>query len=383
MWKIADAWNEALYATEGCQGLSYKTCGALGEFQLCAATIYHGSHDDHSGGFGFVMSDLVERLERLNLMREQGHLSDDEFKTAKGQVLSGASTHSGTPLAASTEDKVRLSDSDGTTAKNRPLWLNAVAGVLIVSLGAGSTYWWIASGGWHTPEASAKVGVKNLNCRASASDTSDVQEVIPEGATLSMAEKKDGWAKVAGKDCWVKDEKLVWSKKAASVEEDEADQAKADLALMPARYDLTTNPNADAVSLATKLLNSGYECVMGPTREIGQTYAILDTEAGDMKYIAQARTGDLLDPHESVAKINGTTIELKGEDEGWLNNNTMRITSLEKADNGDILMFATITEGRWMGTPLWWMRCGTKSMGSESWWKNFTDTNHVIDVAYD
>jgi hypothetical protein len=331
------------------------------------------------------MSDLIEKLERLKLLREQGHLSDDEFNLAKAQVLGGTTLRSGTPSgpSADAEDVMRLSDGDRRSVKRRPIWLNAAGGVLIVSVGAASTYWWLASGGLPIPEASAKVGDKNLNCRASASFSSPVQEVISGGTTLSLAETEGGWTKVRGKDCWVKDENLVRDEMIVSDEEGKAEQPKSEQELMAARYDLTTNPNADAVALAKRLLNSGYECVMGPTREIGQTYAALDTKGGDIKYITKALTGDLLDPYESVANIEGLTIDLKGEDEGSLNDNTMRVTRLEKAENGDVLMFATITRGSWTSTPLWWMRCGSKSMGSDSWWKNFTDTNHVIDIAYD
>ena len=153
--------------------------------------------------------------------------------------------------------------------------------------------------------------------------------------------------------------------------------------LIPARYDLTTNPTPQAIELARRLLNSGYQCVLGPTRETGQTYAILDTNALDIKYVKKALSGDLLDPYESAVHIDGLSFDLKGEDDGPLRDNTMRIVQVDKGDNGDILMFAEIVRGGWSDTSRWWMRCGDRSMGSENWWSNFSRSNEMLNLAYD
>ena len=327
------------------------------------------------------MPELIEDLERLKALKEQGHLTDGEFQIAKERILSfqGKALHQHTPDLTDGDEAGNFGGDAGDSSR-RGFWLKLIAAIVIFFVVAVGAYIFeIKRKG--SAEVTATVEGENLNCRTGPSLDAPIQEVLAKDTPLVIAERKNGWASVEGKDCWVSEQRIKVTEQITPASAETTDLN--DESLIPARYDLTTNPNIDAVKLARRLLNGGYQCVLGPTREIGQTYAILDTGGSDVKYVTKALTGDLLEPHEAHVEINDIQIETRGEDGGMLSDNTLRVSALEKAENGDILMFAEIIRGSWSSTPLWWMRCGDQSMGSAEWWKNFTVNNEMINLAYD
>lgn len=331
------------------------------------------------------MTDLIDGLERLKALKEGGHLSETEFQSAKARLLQAASNHAAdnAPIAEASSEKVAEAQAyDDDEYSSPSIWPKVAAGAALFAAMGGGAYWLVKPRS--SDAQTAVVQDENLNCRVGASLDASVKEMLPHGTQITIKKRENGWALIAEKDCWISESRIHTEDQpdSASTTSEQSIEPDAE-ELIPAKYDLTTNPNPQAIKLAQRLLNSGYQCVLGPTREIGQTYAILDTKALDLKYVTKALSGDLLDAHESAVHVNGLSFDLKGEDDGELRDNTMRIVKVDKADNGDILMFADIVRGGWSGTSLWWMRCGDQTMGSANWWSNFTRSNEMLNLAYD
>ena len=143
------------------------------------------------------MTDWIEGLERLKLLKEQGHLSDSEFEAAKSRLLGDKGvvpTPMPSPAQPYTDDLIEevappppvetaYEPSEGVEPTS--IFPKAVVALLAIVLlgGGGFLATWYLAGGANAAVQTAQASYSDINCRSQASVQGDVQEVITKGST--------------------------------------------------------------------------------------------------------------------------------------------------------------------------------------------------------
>ncbi|OAN51865.1 SHOCT domain-containing protein [Sphingobium sp. TCM1] len=168
------------------------------------------------------MTDWIEGLERLKLLKEQGHLSDSEFEAAKSRLLGDKGvvpTPMPSPAQPYTDDLIEevappppvetaYEPSEGVEPTS--IFPKAVVALLAIVLlgGGGFLATWYLAGGANAAVQTAQASYSDINCRSQASVQGDVQEVITKGSTVHISAEDSGWGQVQGKGCWVRMDNL-------------------------------------------------------------------------------------------------------------------------------------------------------------------------------
>ena len=345
------------------------------------------------------MTDWIGGLERLKQLREQGHLSDEEFQNAKARLLTNdPPSDSETPQVQAPADgpDVRWSDvgepgDEGSLAWRKPIAIGAV----LAAVAAGGVYAWTAPGSSSRPTGEAVLQA-DVNCRSTPGLDGDIREVLTEGTSVKVAESRDGWSRASTQGCWVKDTYL------SAVEPIESDPAApappVSNALIPAVYDFTRNPSQEAIAAAHQILANSTHCIGRPQYEVGNTYADFDLRSGEVVYVVKARTGDLLPDNEATFERDGLTLRFSGA-EGTLKSISLDVKGLTQEDSENAILHLGERQGgsvvpqaeprTWSGTDIpialggWWLRCGIPGQGSAKWQSQYQDVSNVISLVRD
>ena len=173
-------------------------------------------------------SQRIEALEKLASLRQSGHLSDDEFATAKRQIIGEIQSHLGEPELAAASMGATSDNSEGLPngsaeidadyeyddgylydegSKFRSTLVKAaifVVPLLIVAV----TYWKFRDGG--DDPNTLVVTASQLNCRTLPAADSEAISVFAEGDRIEALQHQDGWAMVesAEGNCWLSEDYL-------------------------------------------------------------------------------------------------------------------------------------------------------------------------------
>ena len=163
----------------------------------------------------------LRNLERLERMRDEGILTEDEFQRERSEVcrLNPVIQAEVSPIQGAPPDQSEANDTSDDyiyyTAHEKPtrsgyrpggsvgewLWPTSLGAILVVAAG----YIYLSKATVHA--GLYEVTARSLNCRAEPTSTSSIVTQYMQGQEISVTGKQNDWLKVkADNDCWVSSE---------------------------------------------------------------------------------------------------------------------------------------------------------------------------------
>lgn len=318
---------------------------------------------------GKNMTDLANNLERLSELRKSGALTEDEFRSAKANLLN---------LSSSGIDDSATTNFPTTNSEYRK---SKVPLLVVCGFGIFAS---AATGAWYysAPTAlSAAIGEKDANCRASPNAQASLKRVLVAGTTVSEVSEQDGWTKIQSENCWVKST-LITTGKQQDHELHATDIEKApDPELGPGLYRFDAGSGSTAATIARHILASSDQCVGRRAYGPGTTRVWLDFKDGMASSASITNFGEPMGDNASTG-FRRNDLQIKAEDRTIDGGDEFEFYGLIKNTNGDEILLAHPHYGAAPKPPFeeltWQFYCGAENVGSEARQAEFRNAKTMI-----